>query len=65
MTEPKILPKDSKANIYKCPYEVENCAIHKHCHGIEVPEKLPPGFKAIIPRPMRKAKIEVPLMLVT
>lgn len=54
-----MLPRNYKANIYKCPYEGDNCKLHKHCHAIETPFTLPPGFKAIIECQERKAKIEV------
>lgn len=65
MTGPKILPRNFKANIYKCPYEGINCSLHKHCHAIETPVRLPPNFAAILDCPLHKAKIEVILTLVS
>lgn len=59
MTEPKILPCTFKTNVYRCPYEGANCPLNKHCHAIETPDRLPPGFTVILKCPLRKAKIEV------
>lgn len=61
MTEPKILPRSRKTNIYKCPYEGANCPLNKHCHAIETPDRLPPNFTAVLDCPQRKAKIVVTL----
>ena len=45
--------------VYKCPNEGIKCEGRKHCHVLETTDELPLRIKALIPCPLKKAKIEV------